>query len=112
VRDAPTRVEDSGGLVVTMAYDALGRRLSEANLWTGFAYAYDAGGRRTRMTFSDGFYVTYDYLANGAMSAIRETGATSGVGVLASYSYACPEPVEGSKARGPQASGIFAAYLI
>jgi RHS repeat-associated protein len=87
VRDAPTRVEDSGGLVVTMAYDALGRRVSEANLWTGFAYAYDAGGRRTRMTFSDGFYVTYDYLANGAMSAIRETGAASGAGVLASYSY-------------------------
>jgi RHS repeat-associated protein len=86
-RGGMTRVEDSGGLVVTMSYDALGRRLSEANLWTGFTFSYDAGGRRTRMTFSDGFYVNYDYLANGAMTHIRENGATTGVGVLGAYSY-------------------------
>jgi RHS repeat-associated protein len=87
VRGGQTRVEDSGGLVVTMSYDALGRRLSEANLWTGFTFSYDAGGRRTRMTFTDGFYVTYDYHANGAMTHIRENGASSGSGVLAAYSY-------------------------
>jgi RHS repeat-associated protein len=44
-------------------------------------------GRRTRTTWSDGFFVTYDYDAVGQLTAIRESGAASGVGVLASYSY-------------------------
>ena len=42
---------------------------------------YDAAGRRTRLTWSDGFFVTYDYDAAGAMTSIRENGS----GLLASY---------------------------
>ncbi len=39
------------------------------------------------MTWGDGFYVTYDHLVTGEVSAIRENGAGSGIGVLASYAY-------------------------
>lgn len=44
---------------------------------------YDQAGRRTRLTWWDGFFVTYDYDAAGAMTAIRENGGA----VLASFSY-------------------------
>ncbi|HEX8584312.1 MAG TPA: RHS repeat-associated core domain-containing protein, partial [Allosphingosinicella sp.] len=49
--------------------------------------AYDIAGRRTRLTHADGFYVDEDHLITGEVSAIRENGATSGVGVLASFAY-------------------------
>ena len=46
---------------------------------------YDAAGRRTRLTWSDGFYVSYDYDVLGRMTKVRENGAVQGTGVLASY---------------------------
>ena len=49
--------------------------------------SYDAAGRQTRLTHPDGFFVTYDYDVPGNVTAIRENGAASGAGVLASYSY-------------------------
>ena len=49
--------------------------------------AYDLAGRRTRLTWPDSFYVDYDHLVTGEVSAVRENGATSGVGVLATYAY-------------------------
>ncbi|WP_034160288.1 RHS repeat domain-containing protein [Sphingomonas sp. ERG5] len=48
---------------------------------------YDSAGRRTRQSWNDGFYVTTDYDVTGNVTAIRENGAVSGVGVLASYGY-------------------------
>jgi RHS repeat-associated protein len=51
------------------------------------SYAYDLAGRRTRITHGDGFFADYDHLLTGEVSAIRENGATSGVGVLASYAH-------------------------
>src|SRR3954451_13194458 len=48
---------------------------------------YDLAGHRTRLTHGDGFYVDYDYLVTGDMAHVRENGATSGVGVLATYAY-------------------------
>jgi RHS repeat-associated protein len=51
------------------------------------AYQYDSAGRRTRLTWADGFYVTYDYDTAGNVTAIRENGAASGIGVLATYTY-------------------------
>jgi hypothetical protein len=44
---------------------------------------YDHGGRRTRLTWPDGFFVSYDYRVTGEMAAIRENGGA----VLASFSY-------------------------
>lgn len=70
-----------------VSYDALGRKTGESNYYYGLTFQYDAAGRRTRMTWNDGFFVTYDYDTTGAVTAIREYGATSGVGVLGTYTY-------------------------
>jgi RHS repeat-associated protein len=72
---------------LTFAYDSLGRRLSETRASGSYSSQYDLAGRRTRLTHPDGFYVDQDYLVTGEMSAIREYGATSGVGVLATFAY-------------------------
>ncbi|OHT22046.1 RHS repeat-associated core domain-containing protein [Edaphosphingomonas haloaromaticamans] len=78
---------DGNGFTSTFSYDALGRMLSEATPVGTRSMQYDLGGRRTRLTWSDGFYVTYDYDVLGEMTAIRENGAASGVGVLATFVY-------------------------
>lgn len=76
------------GHLTNYGYDALGRIVNEATTYGGSRTSqYDQAGRRTRFTWSDGFYVDYDHLITGEVSAIRENGATSGVGVLATYSY-------------------------
>ena len=83
-----TSVQRPGdGANLTLAYDALGRLLSEAQPFGSASYQYDAGGRLNRITWGDGFYVTYDYDTAGNVTAIRENGAASGIGVLASYTY-------------------------
>lgn len=69
------------------SYDALGRLTSETQPFGTISYQYDLAGRRTRMSWWDGVYVDYDHLVTGEVSAIRENGAMSGTGVLASYSY-------------------------
>jgi RHS repeat-associated protein len=48
---------------------------------------WDVAGNRTRLTHPDGFYVDQDYLVTGELQHIRENGASSGVGVLATYAY-------------------------
>lgn len=77
----------SGGASFAATYDALGRNLTQSGTLGAVNYQYDAAGRRTRVTWADGFYVNYDYDAAGNVTKIRENGATSGVGVLATYSY-------------------------
>lgn len=51
------------------------------------SYGYDSYGRRNRLTWPDGFYVTYDYNVSGYPSdyvqRIRENGSTT----LVSYTY-------------------------
>lgn len=68
-------------------YDALGRMTVEGNYNGTTSHAYDIAGRQTRLTWNDGFFVDYDYDAVGNVTAIRENGAVSGAGLLASYSY-------------------------
>jgi RHS repeat-associated protein len=75
------------GLAHSMTFDALGRLTSEVQPFGSMSYQYDIAGRRIRQTWGDGFYVTNDYLVTGEVSAIRENGAASGVGVLATYNY-------------------------
>lgn len=71
---------------VSFGYDALGRVVRETSSNGGAkTMSYDAAGRRTRLTWPDGFFVDYDYLNTGEMSSIRERGATSGIGILARY---------------------------
>lgn len=76
------------GSTIGMTYDALGRLVSQANYSRTIGFQYDAAGRRTRLQYPDGFFVDYDYDLLGRTTAIRENGATSGVGVLARYAYA------------------------
>jgi len=69
-------------------YNALGQMLSQTDPAGTVAYTYDAAGRRSRTTFpGGGLYVDYDYLVTGEVGSIRENGATSGSGVLATYTY-------------------------
>jgi RHS repeat-associated protein len=79
------------GRTSTYAYDALSRLTSEGGQVNGISisYQYDAAGRRTQITWpgSPSLYVQYDYDLTNAMTAVRENGATSGTGVLATYTY-------------------------
>jgi YD repeat-containing protein len=83
-----TEARDGNGHFVRRGYDALGRQVSEASLNGGEKrMEYDLAGRRTRLAWPDGFAVTYDYLVTGEMTHIRENGAQSGLGVLATFGY-------------------------
>ena len=77
----------SGGQSLSFAYDQLSRNTSQTSPQGSVSYLYDAASRRTRMTWPDGFYVAYDYDLAGAVTAMRENGAASGAGVLASFAY-------------------------
>jgi RHS repeat-associated protein len=79
---------DTNGYAGTFSYDALGRLLTQSTNWYGAkTSAFDLAGRRTRLTWRDGFFVDYDYLTTGEMSRVRENGATSGAGLLATFGY-------------------------
>jgi RHS repeat-associated protein len=75
------------GHALTFTYDALSRILNQTGPLGTFASEWDIAGRRTKLTWPDTFYVTYDYLLTGEMTAIRENGAASGIGVLATFAY-------------------------
>ena len=67
------------GVGVSYTYDILGRKLTEGQSFGGVSYQYDAMGRRTRMTYPDGYYVTYSYLNTGEVSAMQENGSAVGM---------------------------------
>ncbi len=94
------------GQVVTFAWDALGRLLSESSALGAATFRYDAGGRRTRLTWPDAFYVDYDYNAEGELTAVRENGATSGPGVLATFAY----DLRGMRTAVVRGNGVTSAY--
>lgn len=75
------------GHALSFTYDALGRQLTETGPLGTMTSAYDAAGRRTRLTSPDSNYTDFDYLLTGEMTKVRENGATSGVGMLATYGY-------------------------
>ncbi len=77
----------ASGEKITTSHDKASRPLSVTSSGRTVSYQYDAAGRRTRMTWPDGFYVTYSYDLLNRVTAIRENGAGSGIGVLASYRY-------------------------
>jgi RHS repeat-associated protein len=72
---------------LSFTYDALGRNLTEAGPHGTVTSTWDLASRRSRITHPDGFYVDQDHLVTGETSAVRENGATSGVGVLATFTY-------------------------
>ena len=81
------RLTDADQLNASIDYvwDALGRLTSHTDGGFGTtAFLYDAAGRRTRMTWPDSFYVTYDY--NVAGRPDRRSGR-SGSTSLAAFTY-------------------------
>ncbi len=80
-----TRHSDGQG--VAYGYDTAGRLTSETTFGKAMTYQVDANGNRKRTTWADGYYVTYDIDALNRVAAVRENGAASGVGVLATYGY-------------------------
>ncbi len=71
----------------SFAYDQLSRVTSAGSPLGTVSYQYDAASRRTQMTWPDSLYVDYDYDLTNAVTGIRENGATSGAGVLATFAY-------------------------
>lgn len=77
----------SDGRTVKNKWSPLGRLDWQEGPNGRVEYDYDAFGRLNRMTWPDGFYVTYDFNQVGAVTAIRENGASSGLGVLVEFEY-------------------------
>lgn len=72
---------------VSRTINAVGQLKSESQPFGSASYNYDAGGRMSRLTWADGFFVDYVYDNAGNVTQIRENGALSGLGLLASYEY-------------------------
>jgi RHS repeat-associated protein len=73
---------------LSFTWDALGRNLTQTGPEGTVTSLWDGAGRRTKVTYpGTGLYVNYDYLVTGDVQKIRENGATTGVGVLATYAY-------------------------
>lgn len=83
VHDNFGRVTSSSraGQTVSFGYDALDRMVRESGPLGAVTSQYDLAGERTRLTWPDGFFVTYDRDSTGAVTAVRESGAS----VLASF---------------------------
>lgn len=76
------------GNSLSFTYDALGQKLTEVGPQGTATSEWDLAGRRTKLTYpGSGLYVNYDHLVTGEVTQVRENGATSGVGVLATYGY-------------------------
>ena len=75
------------GANVDYGYDLSGRLMTETTNSQTMTYAYNEAGDRTRVTWPDGFYAAYAYDAMDRLTQVAENGATSGVGVLATFSY-------------------------
>jgi RHS repeat-associated protein len=87
-----TGMPNASGIPTSYTYDALGRITGETTNGLAKTLAYDAASRATTLTYpapagAATLTVNYDYDVANNVTAIRENGATSGVGLLASYSY-------------------------
>lgn len=86
--------------------DTAKRLTSEISFGRALTYQLDLAGNRTRLTWPDANYVQYDYDALNRVTAVRENGATSGLGVLATYLYD-PLSRRSSITRGNAANSSF-----
>ncbi len=84
--DRPTSATQTGN-ALSFTYDALSRNLTQVGPQGTVTSAWDVAGRRTKLTYPDGYYVNMDYLVTDDMTKVRENGATTGIGVLATYGY-------------------------
>jgi YD repeat-containing protein len=75
------------GTGVDYTYDTAMRLHTEAASGRTLTYQSDANGNRSQITFPDSNWVSYTYDAANRMYQVQELGATSGPGLLATYSY-------------------------
>ncbi|HEY6642865.1 RHS repeat-associated core domain-containing protein [Povalibacter sp.] len=79
------RFGSTSGAGITNTFDGFGRRLTSTSTVGGLGRTlqsdYDAGSRRTRLTFPDAHYFTYGYDAASRMGSILEDGGTTIVSV-------------------------------
>lgn len=77
------------GNVLGFNWDALGRNTRQSGPHGNVDYTYDVAGRRLTLVYpgTTALTVNYDYDNAGNLLNIRENGATSGIGVLATYTY-------------------------
>ncbi len=77
-----------GGSGIDSTFDLAGRALTVNTNGRTVSYQYDAAGDRTRVAWPDGtFYAGYVYDALGRVKSVNENGATSGLGLLATFTY-------------------------
>jgi RHS repeat-associated protein len=72
-----------GAQAVSSTYEDLGRLETTSTNGKTLTYGYDSAGRRNRLTYPDGFYVTYSYVSDGRLSSILDNASKT----LVSYSY-------------------------
>lgn len=77
-----------GGQTLSFVHNALGHLTSQTGPLGTIGYTYDAAGQRLTMSYPGGtLTINYDYDVAGNVLKVRENGATSGVGVLATYAF-------------------------
>jgi RHS repeat-associated protein len=81
------RFASASGSGIVLDYDTAGRMHSESTFGRTMTYAYDPASNRARVTWPDAFYAQYTYDALGRMKTVGQNGATSGVGLLATFTY-------------------------
>jgi YD repeat-containing protein len=73
----------NNGVTETYNVNALGQMVSAIGPMGTIGYQYDIYGRRTRLTYTDGFYVTYGFNEADELTGIFENGSAT----LASFDY-------------------------
>jgi RHS repeat-associated core domain len=66
-----------GTQITSYSYDGLSRLAQLTTNGRTLSYQYNAASQRTRLTFPDGFYVTYHYDNAGNLTEIRQQGTTT-----------------------------------
>lgn len=69
-------VASDGAAAVAYDYDTAGRLRAVTSAGQTVQYQLDAASNRTRLTYPDGFYVTYSYDALNRLSEVRDTANT------------------------------------
>ena len=73
----------NNGSTETYTYNALGWRMSDAQAMGTVSYSYDAHGRRSQLTWPDGFNITYAYDQGDELTGIDQGSSAQ----LASFNY-------------------------
>lgn len=107
-----TSISTTGTLPVTcdaqttcLTWDPLSRLKTETTDLGAMTYGYDAAGRRTSITWSDGFAADYAYDLSGAVTAISQHPSGGSATQVAAYGWNnLGQPTSLSRASGAGAS--------